>query len=577
MDEQCACKRVQQSCPVHILINITHILNLLIFDISLHAEILAFERWLKISKFERKARRYLASSVVQTLSSVLGDSRIIVFGSSSTGVGSVTSDVDFVVTSSGKPKERSRHWSRRERREAHLLMLRRFQKQISTRNRNFTSPIFYYARHPLITMQHRQTGTHVQIVATDMQQQVWVSHYRSEYPALRPVYFIVKSILEARGLTDVYHGGLGGYSILSMVAASFRLHPNISKMDVGEHLLAFLNFFSTFDTTKYGVDPTTPEIFAKMPPGMEDLKDEGPMRSSSTKVVNSLEAYSAADEQVAIEDQDVVENEDSDNAQDSDLGGAQISSSIDELTVESRETNQQSSYPPPDKDEVLAGRCKIAHRDPHRPYLLCLQDPANPNNDLGCKSVAIKHIIATFRHLHHVLLSSMNSDSPTSSHDAVSVPRFQPYSLLRPLVGTSFSTKVNHRRRQTVDWYYNCLVGKGKASVRQCQGFSLESEALPSSPSEDLSPAHWTRDAKGLVGGVQSSTSDPLAADRARKVFDIDKDDQLRKETARAWIERSRESRGRQKMSNERRKGIEIKEKTTKGRKGTKNSVDEAT
>jgi hypothetical protein len=48
-------------------------------------------------------------------------------------------------------------------------------------------------------------------------------------------------------------------------------------------------------------------------------------------------------------------------------------------------------------DPILRGQRQIAKLNKAQPYLLCLQDPANPLNDLGAKAFAIKHIQAVFR------------------------------------------------------------------------------------------------------------------------------------------------------------------------------------
>ncbi|KAI5363910.1 putative Nucleotidyltransferase superfamily, nucleotidyltransferase Trf4 [Septoria linicola] len=47
-------------------------------------------------------------------------------------------------------------------------------------------------------------------------------------------------------------------------------------------------------------------------------------------------------------------------------------------------------------DLVRAGQWKLCQRNELQPYLLTIQDPANPNNDLGARALAIQHIIATF-------------------------------------------------------------------------------------------------------------------------------------------------------------------------------------
>lgn len=47
-------------------------------------------------------------------------------------------------------------------------------------------------------------------------------------------------------------------------------------------------------------------------------------------------------------------------------------------------------------DPMLRGIDIMPKLDPKKPYLLCLQDPANPINDLGCKAYGIKHIQRLF-------------------------------------------------------------------------------------------------------------------------------------------------------------------------------------
>ena len=48
-------------------------------------------------------------------------------------------------------------------------------------------------------------------------------------------------------------------------------------------------------------------------------------------------------------------------------------------------------------DPILRGQARIAKVHEEQPYLLCLQDPANPLNDLGARAYNIKHVQALFR------------------------------------------------------------------------------------------------------------------------------------------------------------------------------------
>ncbi|KAL8713989.1 MAG: hypothetical protein Q9220_002135 [cf. Caloplaca sp. 1 TL-2023] len=60
-------------------------------------------------------------------------------------------------------------------------------------------------------------------------------------------------------------------------------------------------------------------------------------------------------------------------------------------------------------EEVLAGIDAIVKGDPQKPYLLCLQDPADPKNDLGRKAYAIKHIQATFGKAQRMIKEKMEA------------------------------------------------------------------------------------------------------------------------------------------------------------------------
>jgi non-canonical poly(A) RNA polymerase PAPD5/7 len=55
--------------------------------------------------------------------------------------------------------------------------------------------------------------------------------------------------------------------------------------------------------------------------------------------------------------------------------------------------------------QLLAARYHLAAFDPAQPYMLSLQDPADPLNDLGRKAFGFKHIRATFAQLHRHILS----------------------------------------------------------------------------------------------------------------------------------------------------------------------------
>ena len=73
----------------------------------------------------------------------------------------------------------------------------------------------------------------------------------------------------------------------------------------------------------------------------------------------------------------------------------------------------------------------IKNSNPRKPYLLCLQDPADAYNDLGRPSYAIKHVQMTFKKMH-------TSIKKVVSHPELAL-RSKDWSLLAPMVRADYS------------------------------------------------------------------------------------------------------------------------------------------
>ena len=87
-------------------------------------------------------------------------------------------------------------------------------------------------------------------------------------------------------------------------------------------------------------------------------------------------------------------------------------------------------------DPFRAARWSLGRSSPSQPYLLCLQDPADPANDLGKKMHAILHVRETCRALLHQLEQAR--DAPASP---------APASLLEPVVGAFHDMYAAQRAR----------------------------------------------------------------------------------------------------------------------------------
>ncbi|KAF2233050.1 hypothetical protein EV356DRAFT_230625 [Viridothelium virens] len=489
-----------------------------------NAEIVAFEKWLALSEVEKRARTQLGRDVSTILLDSVSFSEVTPFGSSENGLGSVTSDLDFSWID-WKLREHPRGLSHSKIRKAQTANLQRLRKVLEKRG-DFLGLSVQHAKRPLLAMQHRPTGVKLQIVMTDVPKQRWVCHYQDTCPAIRQVYFVVKATLESRGLTDVYQGGIGGYSIFAMVAAVFRLFPDLPERDPVSRLLAFLEFYSNFDTVKYGIDIVTPKIFAKTQPSPGDAQGEGQKDIGAADILDSAEDHYSIEVQkgaVNLSEQKTANSENLGEGTDIAVeDGFRSPSSLEDSSIsKSHKTNVRSSHGPPNEKEVFADRATIARTDARRPYLLCLEDPACPTNDLGHKSFTIKHIIATFRHLHRIVFSSIDTSLPTSTSSVansgvgvVPTSATRNDSLLQPFVGNAFSATVEDSKRQLKSWYYNHVIRPERIASQQHDKANFDHNAPSSSP-ETLYGQHEMPDAEIPIRHVRARPSQDEKAAQA--------------------------------------------------------------
>ncbi|KAI4117739.1 MAG: hypothetical protein LQ345_002088 [Seirophora villosa] len=95
-------------------------------------------------------------------------------------------------------------------------------------------------------------------------------------------------------------------------------------------------------------------------------------------------------------------------------------------------------------DPVLRGIDSMASPNPRQPYLLCLQDPADPQNDLGRKAYAIKHIQATFGMARETIKGAMEV---WDRHSDLRSDKSAKLGLLDALVGGNYEEFTSDRHR----------------------------------------------------------------------------------------------------------------------------------
>ncbi|KAL8936821.1 MAG: hypothetical protein Q9216_004732 [Gyalolechia sp. 2 TL-2023] len=325
-------------------------------------EIIAFERYITPSSAGLNAMRKVVSQVNHVVNSTIDKCSCDVIGSYSTGLALAYSDIDFAISLPDVEEEAAVHRKslngldfRKQYRRILFKLQKAFAKDINFAE---SSSVVVYARTPIVRVTHRITGQEIQVQLWTgaRQQQQHTLAYLAEYPALRPLYFVIRSCLEMRRLNITFEGGLGSYPLLmSIVNALKHASGRYDPHDVGSQLLHVLDFYTSSDLYHTGFSIEPPRTFRK-----------GEIRKAVKERLSRA------------------------------------------------------------SDPVLCGIDLIGRTNPRHPYLLCLQDPADPTNDLGRKAYAIKHIQQTFATARKIMVSGMEAwdqrpNGTTANDDNISL------------------------------------------------------------------------------------------------------------------------------------------------------------
>ncbi|KAJ4303397.1 hypothetical protein N0V90_002290 [Kalmusia sp. IMI 367209] len=230
----------------------------------LSKEIHAFYQFAKPTRAETFARRNVVEQVRTDVRPLFPGHALEIFGSERTGIALATSDIDLRMISredsdwakSNKPP------SSAERRNL-LKDLSTLRKKAFNNNK-YLLPTLRHARYPLLALQDRASGIDIQIVLSNdtSKSREYIQHYMTEYPYIRQVYAVVRAMFEQRGLSDVFRGGFGSYSIFMMLVASLQ-HQSNERKDAAGALINFMYYWAYFDTRKHGVSVSPPDYFDK--------------------------------------------------------------------------------------------------------------------------------------------------------------------------------------------------------------------------------------------------------------------------------------------------------------------------
>ncbi|KAF2268427.1 hypothetical protein CC78DRAFT_540718 [Lojkania enalia] len=231
-------------------------------------EIAKFHEYVKPTRTEAIVRKDLVEKIKNCVRTTQPEVALEVFGSERTGLAFATSDIDLRLTrikgipeTSDPPGRQPLTLGAKKDRLNGLYILK---NSISRKNIGLRRLRILYARYPLLSMRDFPTGIDVQIVSCpdSSYSRNLMANYMVEYPYLSQLYSVIKTMFDVRGLSDVFRGGFGSYSIFMMIVAGLRHNPP-ARPDAALGLLNVLRFWSDFDTARHGISIEPVELFDK--------------------------------------------------------------------------------------------------------------------------------------------------------------------------------------------------------------------------------------------------------------------------------------------------------------------------
>lgn len=396
--------------------------SLYVYD-RLNAEILAFEKYMESTAGEKAAVNKALIDAREVIKSIDPTVRVSVIGSRSTGLAMPLSDLDLNIEDpklGGESGQRGPTPGHPEARKQAGKLLASISKKLAKKggpNPVFHEVFFIDAKVPIVQAKHVSTGLEIQIQSTtDAPVSLeMVKVYMNEFPTLRPLFLLMRQMLKMRGLGEPREHGVGSYPLIMMIVAALKFSGSrFDRKDAGRQLLYFLDFYSRMDFSTTGIAVDPPELFSKIPWKMT-------YQSSSAPSTAEFLGWTVQHQSDAAE------------------------SKLAQPTELMLSDQPEVSEPEFESMDPAAGRKKISRISKSRPYLMCLQDPANPFNDLGVRAVAIKHVQATFKALGNQLKDAI--DKYASGKDGSIARGTRSLSLLDMFVGGNYDVFKQKRRR----------------------------------------------------------------------------------------------------------------------------------
>ncbi|CAI7593453.1 unnamed protein product [Penicillium viridicatum] len=150
--------------------------------------------------------------------------------------------------------------------DAHIRLLRQVQRALQHTDTFDDHVKLSDKRNPSLSARHRRTGLLLEFYCGEGIPAIteYLQDYQAEYPALRPLYAVTRTLLEARGLFGSPQASIGPDALALLIVAFLKMNhgrfpgPN----NLGNQFLALLQFYGTqVDLQSVGVAVDPPGLF----------------------------------------------------------------------------------------------------------------------------------------------------------------------------------------------------------------------------------------------------------------------------------------------------------------------------
>lgn len=219
---------------------------------SIHQDILDFYEY---NREQMKLNRMVIDKLLENIrilvTSVFSDYEINIFGSYSTNLCLVWSDIDIVLISKTGSQDPSIL-----RKLCSLIQMQPWKKSCLLVE-NTTIPVVKIVTTELFLNYHIdisvQDSKHFGLKCVEL-----VKLYLKEYEVLEPLIISLKNLLKCAGLNDPYKGGLSSYGLILLVVSFLQNQEDQGKcilrenINLGRLFMEFLYYYGVFfDPTKY--------------------------------------------------------------------------------------------------------------------------------------------------------------------------------------------------------------------------------------------------------------------------------------------------------------------------------------